>query len=340
MTFRTSPLAIDGALISSSQLREGTYAGTNGSEGIVGKDDLKVTPLSVPGNGIQIAPGVGLVLNRYQTVKINQTYSVSNPTVHTITSGSMPAVSPSARSFLVCVTIGDPEGSQVGHPWMGANDPPDGTEASFNYVRPWLIQCPGGTKSFTELGLNFPALVLARIDIPGSTSTITSGMITDLRALAQPRTQVAINNATAGSSNPLNGGDIIDGLLAYERWPNQNVVTVKVPEWAVTAKVTGFVEGVLLTKAGAGAIRAAIAETGAATNITNIDESAPVGGSGTDRRSYNVGGTIPITASIRGTTVNFVIQGAPTAEAYKGFLTTTSGATTALLQIIFEEQPT
>lgn len=333
MTFNASPLAIDGALISSDLVRRGSYAGTSGAEGIVNKGDLKVIPLTVPGVGIQITAGVGLVLNRYQTGSINETYVASNPTAHVMTAGEMPSVSPSARSFLVCVTIGDPDGTQVGHPWMGAEDPPDGEESTFTYVRPWLIQCPGGTKEFKELGLHFPALALARIDLPGGSSTITSGMITDLRVLAQPRSLVAINHATATSTNDLNGEGGVP--LTWERWPGQNIVTVKVPDWAVVAKVTGFVEGAVLTKAGSAVLRAAIAETGGATNMTNIDESGSLG-----RRTYNVGGTIPIPPEIRGTTVNFIIQGTPINTPSKGALKTTSGATTALLQVIFEEQPT
>src|SRR5699024_1122068 len=42
------------------------------------------------------------------------------------------------------------------------------------------------TKRFDELGLNYPAVALARIDLPASTGTVEAEHITDLRQMAQP----------------------------------------------------------------------------------------------------------------------------------------------------------
>ncbi len=91
MTFETSPSAIDGAMISSALLRRAQFAELSGAQGIVQKGDLKVSQLGTPGVGVQIAAGVGLVLNKYQTPTPNETYVVSNPGVHTVPSGEMPA---------------------------------------------------------------------------------------------------------------------------------------------------------------------------------------------------------------------------------------------------------
>lgn len=331
MTFNSAAWAIDGALMASSLARRAEYAATGGSEGIVSKGDLKVRQLSTPGIGIQIDAGVGLVLNDYQTSP-NETYVVSNPAAHTITAGSMPPSNPAAKSYMVAVVVGDPEFSQVGHPFMSSSDPAPGTETTFTYVRPVLIEVPPNT---TKLDVDYPALPLARIDVPPNTTTIIDSYIKDVRQLAQPRSKTAINHATAGGNNTLNGGS--GGTPGvYEGFPASDVVTAYVPEWATVAKVTGFLEGARLTKAGQGKLRATIVG-GGSTAATNVDESAPR--NATDRVSYNIGGSIDIPANLRGTTVAFRVEGTPNNTASKGFLTTVSGATSALLQVIFEEEP-
>src|SRR5688500_10553754 len=125
MTFENTAWAINGALLGSSLARRAEYAAVGGAEGVVQKNDLKVTQLAVPGVGMLIEAGVGLVNNQYQTIP-NETYVVSNPSTHTIPSASMPGASGSARSFLVTVVVGDKDFSQTGHPWMLATDPPLG----------------------------------------------------------------------------------------------------------------------------------------------------------------------------------------------------------------------
>lgn len=328
MTFSSSPLAIDGALIGSAMLRRGIYTSTGGSQGIVNKGDLKVLPLAVPGVGIRISAGVGLVLNGYQ-LAINETYVVANPGSHTIPSDSMPPSSGSSKSYIVAITVGDPEFSQVGHPWMSGDDPPPGEESTFQYVQPWLIEVAPGA---TELSVGYPALPLARIDVPSSTTTITSGMIHDLRELAQPRSKTEANHANAAGENFLNG---LGGVYSvYERWPAIDVLTVRVPSWAVEAKVSGFVEGAILDDAGAGFLRIAIKDEGVATQPTNINENLE---GSNDRRGYNMGGVLDVSA-LAGQVVTFIVEGHPSGVPSQGFLKT-STATSAMIQVIFEEDP-
>lgn len=328
MTFSSAPLAIDGALIGSAMLRRGIYTSTGGSQGIVNNGDLKVTTLAVPGVGIRIASGVGLVLNGYQTLA-NETYVVANPSIHTIPSDSMPPSNPSPKSYIVAITVGDPEFSQVGHPWMASDDPPPGTEDSFVYVRPWLIEVSPGA---TELSGAYPALPLARIDVPGSTTTITSGMITDLRELAQPRSKTESNHASASGENILNGAGGV--YTAWERWPAVDILTCRVPAWAKEAKVSGFVEGAILTKAGSAVIRIAIKDEGISSPATNINENLE---GSNDRRGYSMGGVLDVT-SVAGEIVTFIVEGHPSTDPSKGALKT-STATSAMIQAIFEEDP-
>lgn len=243
MTFDNTAWAINGALLGSSIARRAEFAATSGGQGIVQRGDLKVTQLATPGVGLLVNEGVALVRNEYQD-NPSETYVVSNPGTHTIPSGSMPGSSPSARSYILAVVVGDPDFSQVNHPWMGSDDPPIGQEQSFNYVRPTLIQVADDT--VTSLDVQYPALPLARIDIPANTTTITDAMITDLRSLAQPRQSQEIfvsppNTWTAGSPRLIPSGS------SFSDWgPQEFKPEVKVPEWATRAIVVVTVNGVRL----------------------------------------------------------------------------------------------
>lgn len=336
MTFQNAPWALDGAQIASSLARLGEYSATAGAEGIISKGDLKVSPLSTPGNGVIVAPGGALLLNRYQTSGIDQTYVVSNVGDYTFQATEMPPVSGSAQSHLVCVTIGDPEFSQVGHPWMTASDPAAGTENTFQYVRPFILtNVPSNADMHyvAQQNLPYPALPLARLDIPANTTTIDSSMIVDLRKLARPRSQEFMVNIGAGASNALNGEGGVAGT--WENWPGTVHMSIYIPDWAVTAMVQGFMEGARLTKAGRGNLRIAFTN-GGNTEWTQINESAPT--SGSDRRGYNIGGNISIPASYRGTTQEIRMEGMPSTAADKGFLTTDTLAS-GFMRIVLLEEP-
>lgn len=302
MTFENTALAIDGALLGSSLVRRGEFAATSGSQGIVQKGDLEVNALPVPGIGVQIESGVGIVRNDYQDSP-NETYVVSNPGVHTIPSSEMPAASGVARSFILAIVIGDPDFSQAGHPWMGADDPPDGEEQSFEYVRPTLIQVSAGV---TELDVAYPALVLARIDIPASTTTILQSYIHDLRTLAQPRQEQQAFVSPSGTWT--NGSPVrIPSGAAYNDWGASDYSpSITIPSWASRAIVIASVNGVRLADTSAnvaGGIRAKLGTVnGPATPF-----DFPVG-VGATRANLQTGGEFDV-SSIAGTTVALKIEG-------------------------------
>ena len=242
MTFENTAWAIDGALLGSSLARRAEYAAVGGAEGVVQKDDLKVTQLAVPGVGFLIGSGVGLLNNRYQDVP-NETYVVSNPGAHTFPAVNMPAADASERYYLVVVAVGDPAFSQSGHPFMGSDDPPVGEEQSFDYVRPVLVQVDNG--SVTELpDATYPHLVLARLTIPANTTTITNNEIDDLRHLARPRQS---QEAFVSPGGTWTGGNprYIPAGSGFADWgPQEYKPEVHVPEWATRAILLVHVNGV------------------------------------------------------------------------------------------------
>lgn len=328
MTLNNAAWAIDGALSSAALARTGLYASLpGGTEGIVSRTDLKVTQLATPGNGLLISGGAAVVLNRYQTTP-NQSYVIVNDGTHTVASSSMPAAVGTEQTYIVAIAVGDKEFSNAGHPFMLATDPPVGEEATFAYVRPVVVL----ESAFNSRA--YPAIPLARLVVPASTTTFTTAMITDIRTLANPHSKLEIANVVGpGADNPLNGGGGTPGT--YERFPNVPVVSVTVPSWAKTAKIMGFVEGLKLTKAGDGKLRAYVEGTSLNTPVTNVDENAA--GSGNERRAYNFGGEIDV-SSVAGTSKVFSLQGTPNATADKGALVA-DGQTSVAMQVYFEEKP-
>lgn len=324
MTFNAAAWAIDGATINSALARTQAYAANSGAPGIIQLGDLKVTQLGVPGNGLLITAGSALVLNGYQGDTTDQMYTVTNPSSHTVPSSDMPASNPSAKSYILAIVIGDAEFSQTGHPWMGAGDPPAGEEDSFVYVRPTMIEVVAGA---TTLDVDYPALPLARIDIPASTTTITDAMITDLRELSRPRTYLAQDYVQSSTTGNVNSGGY--GKLG------PTVITVKVPSWAVKAKISGFVEGMRLHEIGNGAIRAYVESDGRATAATQVVETAKAAVD--DRKSYSVGGIIDV-KDLRGTVQKFSIQAKANGSGDDNFLKFDAN-TGVFLSVYFEEQP-
>lgn len=305
MTFENTAWAIDGALLGSSLARRAEYAAVGGAQGVVQKNDLKVSQLAVPGVGVLVEAGVGLVRNDYQTTP-NETYVVSNPDTHTIPAGEMPGASGAARSFILAVVVGDPDFSQTGHPWMGSDDPPVGQEQSFNYVRPTLIEV--ANSSVTELNVDYPALVLARIDIPANTTTITNAMITDLRKLARPQQSQEAFVSPGGTWTNAAPRYIPAGSAFADWGPQEYSPQVTVPEWATRAILIVSVNGVRYADTSVnikGKLRAQLGTSSGPETVFDYEVDA---GGGAKRADLMCAGEYDV-SGIAGDTVNIRVEG-------------------------------
>lgn len=199
MTLLNAPWAIDGARATSALARTATYAIGGGHSGVVRAYDLKVKPLVVPGNGIRISGGSAIIVNGYQTDP-REAYSVTNAGDHIVLPADMPAPVPVTSYYLVCLVVGDPEFNQAGHPFMPPDLLPEDA-ADFQYVRPVLIPCNANTANFEDLGLNFPGVQLARLEIPPNTTTITDAMIVDRRYMSYARSERLILSQATTDAN-------------------------------------------------------------------------------------------------------------------------------------------
>jgi len=214
VTFNFAPWAIDGARTAAGLARLAAYQGSGGRSGVIRPTDLKVTALSVPGNGLRIAAGGASILNGYLS-NPDEVYVVSNPATHTVGSGSMPSAKPSVSYYLVCVVVGDPEFTQTGHPFMPSTPLDPVVALTYEYVRVVILPCTATQDSFEDLNKAYPGYALARLEVPANTTTITNAMITDLRELAQRRAE---RNVLAQTIFPFSGTQGATNAMGFQDW--------------------------------------------------------------------------------------------------------------------------
>lgn len=248
MTFNNAAYAIDGARTPAAAAREAVYTTGGGQSGVSQPADLRVTATSPNGPTLRINSGSAAVLNGYQT-NPDQAYTISNPGPHITAEVDMPPAVPQTAYYLVCVVVGDPEFDQTGHPFMPSEMDPEAA-ATFQYVRPVILPCTSTTTTFEQLGKSYPGIALARLAIPANTTIITTGMITDVRVLAQPRQKREVKVGVALTNELESGG--FEDFLGF-------TPMVRVPEWATRAIFIAHISGIMSTGTHYGWLRADIA---------------------------------------------------------------------------------
>lgn len=234
MTFNFAPWAIDGARTSSALARLSSYASGGGRSGVIRPTDLRVTALAVPGQGLRISSGGATILNGYLSDP-DEAYVVSNPAEHVVLAASMPPSTPGTSYYLVCIVVGDPEFDQTGHPFMPgtALDPVDALD--FEYVRIVVLPCGASDDSFEDLGVAYAGYALARLEVPGSTTTITNAMITDLRDLSKPRQYTELLTGRPSATEQRLDTTTSPGGAWYE-WVDFRPY-VDIPKWATRMRI-------------------------------------------------------------------------------------------------------
>lgn len=213
------------------------YAATGGKSGIMGATDLKIVELPTPGGSVQYMPGTVGMVSLYPG-GAGQSYIGRAGTAGTITIA--PTTSAGGRSDLVIGRVRDP---QYGT-YNGFN--PGTPNIGFDFFTVEVIQ--GVAAGTTKLEVSYPHVVLARIDIPASTGTITNAMIKDLRTKLNAQSSIWIKTAYPTQNHNMPKG-------TYNYWPlisGQNI-TVPIPEWATKMFVKVYLTGIEVTNVGNGA---------------------------------------------------------------------------------------
>jgi len=172
MAFDPVPFFVGGgALHSAEAARQLAYAVTGGAAGVAAAGDLEITQLPVAGTSVRAASGGAVIPNLYPGGS-QQSYTVraaSTTDVSVTATGSG-----AGRVDLVIARIDDPH--------YGGTIPADVTVGPYDRLD--IIQNVAAGSTDIPAGLAYPAIALARLDIPASTATITTSMITDLRKVA------------------------------------------------------------------------------------------------------------------------------------------------------------
>lgn len=299
--FDPTPWAIGGGAENSPETaRTAVFASTNGAEGIVGVNDLKVTALDIPGSAVQMAPGGLLSVSRYAGAD-RQTYTSRLGIVDLI--GIANTGSSGGRRDCIALIIDDP--SQTGDGTAVPDDP-----TTYQYVYPVVI--PNVAASIKKLqdipGYTYATgYAVALVNQPANNGTVTNAMITDLRKVANPRKdpQMLAHAQVASESER-----ITSKTQAGEVWPNTTAGwTTDVPAWATRVQILATWSQVQAPADGNGTAYGRLwVRLGAASdaNVRLSQENSwdtPDVAKGYSRQTYTVADDLYVPAGLRGRTI-------------------------------------
>lgn len=351
MTFSGVPWAVGGGgVIPEDVARMIPYFMFNKTEGVLGSTDLEVKPLATPGTSVRISPGGFVILGR-GTGQFYEAYMGKNPDDHVI--AVAPNNSGSSRSDLLVARVIDPY--IAGSPWSIPTDRANGP-----YVEPAIIQgVPPTTRSIRTLGNNWSAINLARIDIPASTSTITSGMIVSLRdrvsaaplQVPPPSMPPPVQDIDITIVNPENEfftlipGPNLDQSLptaqqnVWRAWPAVAETVVPIPFWATMMDVQFTLWNTHVDSNVWGEGRVEIGNGEAYSGSTIYDFNKSSWGGGGERIQIIAGGRMAIPTNMRGKNKRFRVnaRSLDVSSSHTGTLIVDRGSLIRL-EVTFKEQ--
>lgn len=278
-------IGASGVLHPAETARAVAYAAANGSDGVIGSGDLKVTATATPSNRVNVAPGSVNLVSRYPGA-VSQAYVgvVQTQAVVTID----PTTSAGGRSDLVVARVRDPQyGSVAGFDPANPND--------FGFFSIEVVK--GVSSSFKRYTtVAYPVMALARIDIPPNTATITNAMIIGLRFKSMTKTWRRAYPTFPTSTQAL-------GTNTAE-WLTTGQPMVAVPHWATTCNVIAHIEGIYKPTTAYVRGEVKISVGGISTEQVSLTQSGTV-----ERFGASIGGSVAVPPAMRGTTVPLSLRG-------------------------------
>lgn len=305
------PILVNGATHSAQQFRMLVRDLANGAEGITQGDDLKVIQRATPGGGVLVGDGSAVVRGRANTFQ--GSYAACN-----VGSVDVPiaATGGSSRSDMVILRVEDPE-------YEGSLNPETDEIAYFQVIS-------NVSSSATAIPDGRTGIPLARIDIPSSTSTITSAMITDLRSCANPRRRRSVFTQSPAS---ISSG--IGSSTSYSYFSTAAGWNIAIPDWATKLIVKIDVSPIRYDLGNFwGRIGATYGASLTTQDITLDDNQ----GSGARRIPAIIGDTLTIPSSYRSTTQLLRVRASAMETGQTGRIYVDSG-TTLIADMQFEEAP-
>lgn len=279
------------------------YAATNGNEGTLGPDDLKVLQLATAGASVNINAGAAVVPCR-AAGQGYQSYIGRCPTQDNI---GVAGTGATARSDMVIARVEDPW--LAGEPWP---DPAAGSEAVGPYIYTRLLSgVPSSAIANWEaaraylIAQNFSAIPLAGINQPISNSAVLQSQIVDLRRVANPRRERRVYTSLPSTKTS------VTGTSSFADWFGS--WSVSVPFWASRAVINLEIGGVVLDRqdssnngTSVGQIQVVLGTL--TTQSTAYNEFAPKADSSGQRTSEGCADTLIIPTTDRGQVRTLKIQ--------------------------------
>lgn len=283
------PLYIGGgeAEHSAEMLRMQNYFHFRGQEGWLTSSAGAITTLETPGAGIMAGPGPALINSRFAGGAM-QSYMGRILTGTEVDATNVPPGSP--RSDLVVFNVEDPYPSDgTDWPYPGAVGTSGRQTGPYIFVR-IIPDVPSNCLTLDDLDnsrseRDWTALVMARIDRPANTGTITSDMIVPLRSIINPWAGITLPQAILDNLLDLDTavseiGDDVEGLLkqkipvpaaqidaitcstplatntvvpsatSWTTWPQESNSQIIIPPWATHMRFYFEVIGALVNTNG------------------------------------------------------------------------------------------
>jgi hypothetical protein len=304
---------VDQAIHSAELGRAMAFIATGGKEGVVLPTDLKVS--AVPGASVNIAPGGYAALNRYPN-NPGQSYAGR---AETLTNLAVPAVGAGgARSDAILLRIDDPE--------YGGTVPADRTVGPYEKFEV-KTNVSSALEDAADLGLAYPAILLARIDRAANAATVVANDIKDMRQLVRPRYSTETLMTQPDTVAPFD--ELTEA--AFRNFPIAWTPSVKVPKWATHYTLISTISAAGALGGDAyGDVRTVFGASISA-NVGYDTTSSPDGA----RVNLTIAASAAVPAGSPGTSVPIIVSGKRTGGA--GRIRIQSG-TTVIHQIQFFEK--
>ncbi|MBY8884790.1 hypothetical protein K7472_08015 [Streptomyces sp. PTM05] len=309
MTLVQPPLMVTGAAPAARAVRLMISDLARGGQGIAAPGDLKVSPLDTPGPGVRVGDGSAVI---HGARPWQGAYTQSNVGDARV---DVPGTGPTARTDLLILRVEDPD-------YEGSRDPRRDDVGYFH-----LLQ--GVAADTVSVPPGVTGIPLARITQPRNTAAITSGMITDLRQLANPRTQRTVRTIRPAAAE-LPPGD----HGRWTTWPKDASWDIGIPAWATKAAVLITMGGLRLDGGGVYAeLRTTLGELHGGPAVIDDDQGK------TARRTVTVlADAFDVPAHYRGTRQHLGVQTNQNTAYGPGHLATATG-TTITFDVQFSESP-
>ena len=229
---------IDGTVNPGAILRRNTQRDAGTGSGVLRPGDLKIAQLDTPGAGVKIAAGDALVQSRAPGAE-RETYGVPLSTSQnylgdagTGIPGTGSSVPSGGRRDMVFLELLDPGLPTSYTPEV---DWPEGQSVKLS-----IVQNVGDSALRIE---DVPALAnvtgyaLALITYPASTATVTNAMITDLRALAHPRSERVLRSVDLTEDKFLTSTAVYPDGQVFPTELSGGEALIKIPEFATHVRV-------------------------------------------------------------------------------------------------------